>query len=463
MTIRTFHSVSGLVALLTLLVRPQPPLLAQTSATVYNDGRVFLRRTIPVSVPSGLSAHRLGLGSLLPSTVFPLDTGVTLTGATYDAAVDEQNTMRRALGRQLSFWTGGTHNGIRDTIIAEVVGVDPERFRLEDGTIIFGRPGTPRYTADLIQLEPTLSVSVRSTTPRSALRVGYFTDGASWEASYQVILGRSSARVTGMAVIPSQHLRLDSAEVQLLAGSVGRQGQGYRLEEMVVADRAQKSYAAAPEGPAGEQQIGESHLYTLPGRISLRPGLTTTAALFDPLASAYERVFDVRGQIPYYGGLQQYGDEITVPVQVTYVLKRSLKSDFGDRPVPGGVARIYQPDDQGRLQLIGESSFRHSAPGQDLRLNAGQAFDVTAKRLQTNYTTRRDSTRTTATAAYTVTLSNAKDTVVTVNVIEERGGEWSVLSSSVPAERISSTQTRFRVRVPVRGEVVLTYRVRVTW
>ena len=68
-----------------------------------------------------------------------------------------------------------------------------------------------------------------------------------------------------------------------------------------------------------------------------------------------------------------------------------------------------------------------------------------------------------ATADYRVTVKSAKDSVATVEVLEERGGEWTLLSSSVPGERVSSTRTRFRLRVPAKGEAVLTYRVRVVW
>jgi hypothetical protein len=62
-----------------------------------------------------------------------------------------------------------------------------------------------------------------------------------------------------------------------------------------------------------------------------------------------------------------------------------------------------------------------------------------------------------------VTITSAKDTAVTVEVMEERFGEWTVLSSTVPAEKLSSTRTRFRVRVPAMGEATVTYRVRVIW
>ena len=158
-----------------------------------------------------------------------------------------------------------------------------------------------------------------------------------------------------------------------------------------------------------------------------------------------------------------------MPVTVTYTVLRPRKTDLGDRPLPGGTVRLYEPDSAGRVQLIGESSIDHSPAGEDLRLNAGNAFDLTAKRVQTNYATRRDSIpggggwRTIATADYRVTITNAADQAATVEVIETRGGEWSVVSSSVKPEKLSSTRTAFRVPVPAKGKATLTYRVRVVW
>jgi hypothetical protein len=48
-------------------------------------------------------------------------------------------------------------------------------------------------------------------------------------------------------------------------------------------------------------------------------------------------------------------------------------------------------------------------------------------------------------------------------VYEQRGGEWAVTASSVPAEKISATTTRFRVAVPARSSATLTYRIRAVW
>lgn len=447
---------------LTLL--PASPLTAQTSLTIYNDGRVLVRRTVAAQIPRGTSTQRLVLGTIDPATLFSLDSSVTIHRVSYDGAVDEASVLRRSVGKRLVFRLSDP----RDTVSALVLGVDPLRLQLPDGRVSFTMPGLPVYPSELVVVEPTAVVGMESGKAQDQVRLGYFTTGASWQASYQVILGRADARVSGMAVIPSQSLRAENAEVHLLAGEVSRAGQ-LRREDRVMAKRGMvAAEAALMSHVATEQKVGEFHLYTLGGRSTLLPGLTTSIALFEPAQVKYERTYVVHGDVPYWGFLPQMGEETEPPVEVIYTLTRPRKTDFGDRPLPGGIARLYLPDSAGGLQLVGEASTGHTAAGNDLKLNAGTAFDITAKRLQVTYVTRRDSTKargvhTVATADYRVTLKNATDSAVVVDVQEERAGEWSVVSSSLPPEKVSSTVTRFRVRVPVRGEAVLTYRIRVIW
>jgi hypothetical protein len=429
-------------------------LSAQTSLTIYNDGRVLVRRTVATTVGRGTTTVRLPLGELDPATLFSLDSSVVITSATYDGAVDEVSILRRAIGRTLRFASG------KDTVSAVVLGVDPVRFRLPDGTVSFSVPGLPLYPADLVVIDPTVNLNLNSTGARNELRLGYFTPGANWQANYEIILGRrGSAQVQGDATISVERLRAPEAEVQLLAGSVSSAPKLYDRMEARPMAAAREMDASAPT----QQSVGEFHLYTLAGRHTLLPGITSSIALFDPDRADYERVLVVRGAIPWYGILPQFPDPEDVPVEVSYVIKRPRTTAFGGRPLPGGIARLYEPDSAGRLQLVGETTMDHTPAGEDLRLSSGNAFDVTARRVQTAYATRRDSLRTWATAEYSVTLTNAKDSSVTVDVLEQRPGEWRVLSSSVPGEKLSSTTTRFRVIVPARGEKVLTYRVQVKW
>lgn len=438
------------------------PLSAQTSVTIYNDGRVLVRREVPVAVPKGSSSHKVSLGPLDPASLFPLDSGVAIARSSYDGATDEGSALRRSVGRRIVFRLPES----TDTLSAIVLGVDPLRLQLPDGRITFQAPGAAMYPAEVVVADPTAAIDLVSTRERKTLRLGYFTGGATWQASYQITIGGRTARVAGLAVLESQGLRAEKADVQLLAGSVGQAAKAPEPPRPLER-RLEAAYAMADQA-ASEQRVGEFHLYTLPGKSTLLPGLTTSVALFEPAEVPYERTYEVRGLVPYWGILPQQGEESEAPVEVSYTLKRSHKTDFGDRPLPGGVARLYQPDSAGRPQLVGEASLEHTAPGRDLRLAAGIAFDLTSRRVQTGYVTRRDSTaaqgvRTVATADYRVTVRNATDSAATVDVIEERAGEWAVVKSSVPAEKLSTVRTRFRVKVPARGEAEVTYRLRIVW
>jgi hypothetical protein len=438
------------------------PLSAQTSVTIYNDGRVLVRREVPVAVPKGSSRHEVTLGALDPASLFPLDPGVAITRASYDGATDEGSALRRSVGRRVVFRLPES----TDTLSAVVLGVDPLRLQLPDGRITFQPPGAAMYPAEVVVADPTAAIDLFSSRERKTLRLGYFTGGATWQASYQVTIGGRTARAAGLAVLESQGLLAENADVQLLAGSVGR-AQKEPEPPRPLERRLEAAYAMADQA-ASEQRVGEFHLYTLPGKSTLRPGLSASVALFEPAEVPYERTYEVRGLVPYWGIIPQQGEESEAPVEVSYTLKRPHKTEFGDRPLPGGVARIYQPDSAGRPQLVGEALVEHTPAGRDLRLAAGVAFDITARRVQTGYVTRRDSTaeygiRTIATADYRITVRNATDSAATVDVIEERAGEWSVVRSSVPAEKLSTVRTRFRLKVPARREDAVTYRLRIVW
>src|SRR4051812_31332432 len=196
-----------------------PSVLAgQTSLTIYNDGRVLVRRELPAKLPKGTSTQRLGLGALDPASVFALDPDVTLLRLSYDGAIDEASVLRRSVGKRVVFRIPES----TDTVSALVLGVDPLRLRMPDGRVTFTPPGAALYPAEVAVADPTLTLDLESARAKDALGLGYFTGGAGWQATYQALLGPKEARVTGMAILESQALRSDSARIQLLAGSVGQ-------------------------------------------------------------------------------------------------------------------------------------------------------------------------------------------------------------------------------------------------
>src|SRR3989454_10580713 len=280
-----------------------------------------------------------------------------------------------------------------------------------------------------------------------------------WEALYQVIVIGTKAQISGTATVTSAALRADSAEVQLVAGAIRKTRQAQAPAPAYFAVRGRVAAADSVSPVAEEAAGGETHVYQLPGRLTIEPGTPVATALFPRSPAPVTQELIVPGVLPYRGWIGQWTEPNRVPVQVWYTIKRAAKTSFGDRPLPAGTVQLYQADSSGRVQLIGEASNNHTAPGRDLRVQSGDAFDVTAERVQTDWNQeqlppvrRGMPNRQRATAAYRVTITNAKAEAVNVDVREAHFGNWKITESSIHAEKLSSTESRFRVAVPAGGE-----------
>jgi hypothetical protein len=443
------------------------PLAGQTSLSIYSDGRVVVRRSLPQPLEKGRNTLTLKLDALDAATLFSPDTAVALVSTVLRPATDQATALARAVGQTMAFVRPREQGGA-DTVRATVIRTDPPQFRLPDGRFLLSAPGEPLFPADLIRTAPEVTVTLEASRARPRTDLAWVADGAArWEATYQVILVGVRCQVSGTATITSQALRADTAEVQLVAGSINRARAAPSRAAWLMRAGAMNTVAeAAPPAPS-EQAVGETHVYLLPTRVSLEPGTPVASALFPQAAVPYTQEYVVPGALPWRGYLGQSPAEPNrVPVQVWYTLKRTRGTPFGDRPLPGGTVQLYQADSAGRLQLVGEARSDHTAPGRDLRVQSGDAFDITADRVQTDYNQepippakRGMPTRQRITASYRVTISNAKADAVTVDVRESRSGVWRVTDNSIPAEKLSATEVRFRVPVPAGGDATLTYTV----
>jgi len=441
-------------------------MMAQTSLSIYSDGRVVVRRSLAQPLEKGRNTLSLKLDALDPATLFSPDTAVALVSAVLRPATDQGTALQRAVGQTLAF-VRVRESGGADTVRATVTRADPPQYRLPDGRFLLSSPGEPLFPADLIRTTSEVTVTLDATRQRPRTDIAYVvTAGAHWEAVYQVVLSGGACQVSGTATITPQSIRADSAEVQLVAGSVNQARSGAPALKAYRAGAMQLSEAVVSGAPS-EESVGETHVYLLPARVSLEPATAVASALFPRATAAYTQEYIVPGVLPWRGFLGQTpGEANRVPVQVWYTLKRARGTAFGDRPLPGGTVQLYQSDSAGRLQLVGEARSDHAPPGRDVRVQSGDAFDVTADRVQTDYNQeqipppkRGMPTRQRVTASYRVTISNAKTAAVTVDVREARFGVWRVTDSSVPAEKLSATEVRFRVQVPAGGDATLTYTV----
>jgi hypothetical protein len=431
----------------------------ETSLTIYQDGRVLVRRTLPARVPVGTSTLNFGISarSQDPGTLVALDDGVEIQSVKVEAATGQDAALRHAVGTELDFMLsrGDTVRFIRGTLLS----VDPPIVRVE-GRLLFAFPGTPAFPAAEPRIATGVELTVSATRPHDALRVAFQAEGLQWRAAYSLVLAsgrRTGGSMTGLAIIDNPgSFTFRGAEVQLLAGDVRRSTAGPRVfAEGAVMMRAQAAPAPAP----AEQAIGETHLYTLPGTVDFAPGETDAVALFRPADVQVQPEYVLRHASFVYQGPQRQPEQDLHP-EIAYLVRRPAGTPFGDTPLPAGTVRVLAPDSAGRLQLLGEVQIPHTPAGRELHLTTGTAFDLTAQRTQLTFEPRapRESV-----SSYRVVIQNAKSEPVTVQVLDEFPGQWEVLSSSVPPERLSASSVRFPVAVAAGGEATLEYRVRVKW
>ena len=462
-----FNVQCSMISVLAALVLAFPlTSAAQTSLSIYRDGRVVVRRTLPQALQQGRNNLTLRLEALDPATLFSPDTSVSVSSATVRYPSTSADALANAVGQTLSFVRAKG-----DTIRATVVRVVPPQYKLPDGRLLLGPPGEPLFPAEFVRTAPEAQVVLDATRGRPRTDIAYVAQGITWEALYQVILTGARAQVTGTATVTSQSIRADSAEVQLVAGAIQRtRNKNFYGEEAangVIAIRGANALAAR-DAMTTEEAVGETHVYQVPGRLTIEPNVPVTTALFPHSSAPVTQELIIPGVLPWRGWMGQNAEPGRVPVQVWYTIKRAAKTAFGDRPLPAGTVQLYQADSSGRVQLIGEASNDHTAPGRDLRLQSGDAFDVTAERVQTDWNQeqlppirRGMPNRQRVTAAYRVTITNAKAEAVNVDVREAHFGSWKIIESSVPPEKLSSTESRFRVAVPTGGEATLTYTVQI--
>src|SRR5205814_1421356 len=293
-----WSGVSGrLSALLVLLTGP---VSSQTSLSIYTDGRVVVRRTLAQALEKGRNALTLQLEDLDPATLFSPDTSAAVVSAVVRAPTDREAALRHAVGQTLAF-VAERSDGRRGTVRASVVRVTPPQYRLSDGRFLLSEPGEPLFPSGLVRAAPEVSLLLEATRPRPRTELAWVAQGASWEASYQVVLAGAKCEVSGTATILAQSLRADSADVQLVAGSIARARPEPKLMDYVSGVARVQMQAAEIASPPAEQAVGETHVYPLSGRLSVEPGSPVTSALFPRASVPYTQELMVPGAPPCRG------------------------------------------------------------------------------------------------------------------------------------------------------------------
>ncbi len=292
------------------------------------------------------------------------------------------------------------------------------------------------------------------------LELSYLTAGLSWKADYVGELAADDSRLdlTGWVTLNNTSgTPYRDAQLQLVAGDVNRVRD---LPSPVMHKEGMRMMAAA--APMMEEEaLFEYHLYSLARPTSIADNQSKQVALLAAQGIPARKELIFKGNDYYYRAQQ---GEIGVKLKASVFLEIDNREEANlGMPLPKGVIRIYKQDARGQAQFVGEDRIDHTPKNETLRLKLGEAFDVTADKTQTDFVKLSGTGpwQYQFETAYRLRLRNAKPEAVTVKVREPIPGDWKMLESSHPQQKVSANLAEWEIKIPAESETVLTYRVRV--
>lgn len=317
-------------------------------------------------------------------------------------------------------------------------------------------------------LKPTLSWLLENEIAgEHKIEVDYLTSGINWAADYVIVSDKDDKNLdlTGWVTIDNKSgAAYKDAKLKLIAGDIHRASpSGVMRNDIMYETKAMR--AAQPQFE--EKSFFEYHMYTLQRKATVKDNETKqiefAAASDVPVKKLY--IYDGAAQ-KFYGYNQwsradrNYGVQSNKKVYVMLDFKNSKENNLGI-PLPKGKMRVYKEDSDKSLEFIGEDFIEHTPKDEDVRIYLGDAFDIVAERVQTDFRNGDDF----CDESFKITVRNHKEEPIEVRVAEKlyRWSNWKITQKSQDYEKKDARTIEYKLKIPKNGENIVAYTVHYWW
>ncbi len=443
---------------------------ADLSLTIYNNDLALVRETRQVKLPAGevTLALREVSGKMQPETALlkAVDNGepLEIIEQNFDYnLLTPRKLLEMSLGREIGIARTNPATG-KETVERSKVLSTQQGLVVRIGDRIETNPGG-RYIFDNIppKLRDKPTLATRLSTKQGgnrALELSYLSAGLSWRADY---VGRLDKKDRHMALAGWVTLTNNSetdyhnARLQLVAGQVNRV-----VARQPIMERRVYLADAPAQRKVREEPLLAYHLYTLPRKTTLLDRQTKQVAFLTADEIPVEKKYRVTGST--ISGYAQTNHWREMPVAVYLSFRNDTASNLG-LPLPAGILRIYREDSHGDFQFVGEDRIRHTPRDESVRTKLGNAFDITARQIQTYWKKRvppfpyKNATE----SGHRIVLHNAGKQTVDVIVTEHLDGDWKIPKENLRHGKLNSSTAQWVVKLPPGGKKTLEYQVLTKW
>ncbi|MFN3561433.1 MAG: DUF4139 domain-containing protein [Chloroherpetonaceae bacterium] len=419
------------------------------AVTVYNDNLGVVKETRPINLQRGVSEIKI---SDVAAQIDPTSVYIKLNGT-----VVEQNYQYDLVSVYK----------ILEKYLDKSVQLINEKGELLEGTLLSARDGQlvlrnrnggltmigglDKYRVNVADLpeglitKPTLVWTVDSRAGgRQNAEISYHTAGMKWHAEYVAVLNKDDSKLNLKAWVSIENqsgATYPNATLKLIAGDVNRVQEQMPVYPMGRGKMMMQEATGAPQFE--EQSLFEYHAYALQRPTTLANNETKQISLFEAENVSVVKKFQHKG-----------GKKVNVVVE----FENKSSNQLG-MPLPKGKVRVNK-EDRGAVEFIGEDQIDHTPKDEKVSLKIGDAFDIVAEEVQTDY--RQISQRSSETM-WKITFKNRKDEAVTIEAERHFGYNWQVVNASHSFEKKNATTAVFRVPVPKGKEVDLIFTVRTSY
>lgn len=436
---------------------------------IYNSNRALVKdtRIVPMKAGQNEIAFSEVSDQIIPTSVLLNGNNITFLENNFNYDVlSYESLLRKSVGETVTTEYMNPKTGLLETNQAELLAINGINPTLRiNGKIDSSFPGRilfNRVPANL-RTKPTLVMSV--STPAESkqdLTLNYMTTGLSWNADYvaQISDDNKSMNLDGwVSLTNNSETEFKNANLKVVAGDVHltytKPIQRKRTADGIIYDVDGNIIGSV--ATMQEENIGDYHMYSLPRKTDIMPLQTKQVSLLNAQAVGIQKIYEFNGRFKNRSETENQKPQIFVKFMNTKENKLGIA-------LPKGTVRLYQADKNGGMIFIGEDRINHVGNLEEVKLNMGTAFDISAnsKRTATKEFKKYEDNleKIFKEETYQVVLKNGTKAPVIVAVKEFYGKEWQILSENHPSQKENAETVKWEITVPAEGTATLTYQVR---